>query len=1101
MEKQDLIQEEHEILQFWEAEDCFGKRAAQAAGRPLFRFLDGPITANNPMGIHHAWGRSLKDIYIRYKFQRGYACRCQNGFDSQGLWVEIGVEKELGFGDKRDIEAYGLDRFTRDCKARVRKYAGVITEQSKRLGQWMDWGNDYFTNTDENIAGIWHFLKKCHESGWLRQEHKPMPWCPRCGTSLSEHEMTGSYKLMTHDSVFFQLPLQAEGEKAREANALPPDARILVWTTTPWTLSSNVALAVNPEIDYVLVRVKSQAAPLVLAKQAIKQLGADKLEVLGSLKGSELVGLAYETCFPELQAQQGFPHRIVGWEDVSAEEGTGVVHIAPGCGAEDFALGLREQLPQLMPVDDLGVFLEGFGFFSGKDSGAIAQEVFGQLQTRGKLYKVEPHEHSYPVCWRCKTPVIFRLVPSWYLHVTQELRGRLISAAHKVKWEPESGGRRMEDWLQNMGDWNISRKRYYGLPLPFYPCPHCGELTVVGSKEELAALQTPTSPLPPPSSLLPPEEIVSPLPPASSLLPPEEAGSPLPPPSSLLPPELHRPWIDEIEILCPHCGKPVKRIPDTGDVWMDAGIVPYSTLGYFSDKEQWKQNFPAEWVTEMNEQVRLWFYAMLFMSVVLEDRPPYEHVMCHSMVAREDGGKFSKTGYMIQFNEAAEEIGADAIRYLFAGNPITNDVRFGFHLGDEARRKLLGFRNIHTFFDTYYQLDKPCLTGEIKPNGPLDTWLLLRANQFIRRATELMNAYKAYVLVKEFEEFVEDVSNWYIRLNRRRFWKSEDEADQRAAYRCLYFALKSAAQVMAPIIPFQTEAVWQKLVRAAEPDVPVSIHLSEWPRPLAGVEDNGLLEQTQLVREIIAAALRLRNEENLKVRQPLQTLYLVCGEAARVAVRLLERQMLDELNVKELILLPDPEALQTKVPAVNFKLAGAALKSQVNAFKEHLAALSAADASYVAQQAEAGGAVCVPGWESPLDASLFLLQSKTKPGIVSTEFRAKAGAEAGWNADGAITVALDTTLTEELRQEGAVRDVIRQIQTLRREAGYTVEQRIKVSIHTESCFLQIALEAACERLMAEVLAEQLLKGPPLPSPDISRTLEIAGGEITLQLGR
>ena len=310
MEKNELIQEEHDILRFWEEHDCFGKRREQAAGRPLFRFLDGPITANNPMGIHHAWGRSLKDIYIRYKFQRGYDCRCQNGFDAQGLWVEVGVEKELGFESKRDIERYGLAEFTEACKTRVRKYADVITGQSKRLGMWMDWGNDYFTHTDENIEGIWYFLKKCSGSGWLRQEHKPMPWCPRCGTSLSEHEMTGSYQMMTHNSVYVQLPVMGK------------DFNILVWTTTPWTLSSNVALAVNPEIDYVLVRVKSQEKPLVMAKNAIKHLGDDKLEVLDMFKGETLVGLEYETCFPEIAAQQGFAHRIVAWEDVSADDGT-----------------------------------------------------------------------------------------------------------------------------------------------------------------------------------------------------------------------------------------------------------------------------------------------------------------------------------------------------------------------------------------------------------------------------------------------------------------------------------------------------------------------------------------------------------------------------------------------------------------------------------------------------------------------------------------------------------------------------------------------------------------------------------------------------------
>jgi len=1011
MEKHELIREEHDMLKFWEDNDCFAQLRAQAAGKPLFRFLDGPITANNPMGVHHARGRSLKDIYVRYKFLRGHDCRAQNGFDAQGLWVEVGVEKELGFESKRDIEAYGLDKFTNKCKERVETYAGVITEQSKRLGMWMDWGNDYFTHTDENIEGIWHFLRKCHDSGWLRQEYKPMPWCPRCGTSLSEHEMTGSYQVMTHDSVFFQLPVHGR------------DFNMLVWTTTPWTLSSNVALAVNPEIDYALVKLHAQDKPIVLAKQAIKLLGDDKADVLDMFKGSTLVGLTYETCFEELPKLQ-FEHRIVSWEDVSAEEGTGIVHIAPGCGAEDFQLGLRENLPQVMPVDDLGIFLEGFGFYTGKNSDTVAPEVFAELEKRGKLYKVLPYEHNYPICWRCKTPVIFRLVPAWYI-ATAELKPRLLAAVKKVKWEPESAGRRMEDWITNMGDWNISRKRYYGLPLPFYPCD-CGHLTVIGSKVEL--------------------------------------GTDV---------ELHRPWIDDVTVTCAECGKQVQRISDTGDVWLDAGIVPYSTLGYFNDRAAWEKNFPAEWVSEMNEQVRLWFYSMLFMSVVLEDRPPYERVMCYAMVAKEDGSKFSKTGTMIKFDDAAEEIGSDSLRYLFAGTPNANDVRFGFAMGDEARRKLLGFRNIYTFFDTYYQIDKPNLIGSPACGGAgarsvtegatlnaLDNWLLLRTNQFITSATALMDDYKAYVLVKEFEDFVDDVSNWYVRLNRRRFWKAGDEADKRNAYGCLYFALKTMCQVMAPIIPFGTEAIWQKLVRAVEPDAALSIHMSTWPQPIADLEDNDLLEQTKLAREVIATALRLRNEQNLKVRQPLQTLFIACDDAAKSALALFEPQLLNELNVKELRILDNADALQVQLPTVNFKLAGAALKSEVNAFKQHLSALSSEDAQAVAAQVLAGGAITVPGWPSELPAELFTLQSVTKPGIVST-------------LCGEITVALDVELTDELRQEGAVRDVVRQIQIMRKEAGYAVEQHIHLHLITQSPIMQEVIRRAREHIAAEVLADDV----------------------------
>ena len=1032
-ERNVFIETEHDVLRFWEENDCFGKLREKNAGHTRFRFLDGPITANNPMGIHHAWGRSLKDIFIRYKAMQGYDCRYQNGFDAQGLWVEVEVEKELGFKTKRDIEEYGMDKFTKKCVERVKKFSGIITEQSKRLGQWMDWDNSYFTHTDKNIQGIWHFLKTCNENGWLRKEYKPMPWCPRCGTSLSEHEMTGSYKLMTHNSVFFKLPIVETGKK------------ILVWTTTPWTLSSNVALAVNPEIDYVEVRIASDDATLICAKNAIKYLGDDKQEVLRMFKGAELVGLHFETCFPELDAQQGIDHRIVAWEDVDAEEGTGVVHIAPGCGAEDFQLGVREGLAQVMPVDDSGIFLPGFGFMTGKDSHDIASEVFEELEKRNKLYKIEPHEHSYPVCWRCKHEVIFRLVPAWFI-ATEELKPRLIRAAESVRWEPDSNGKRMVDWLNNMGDWNISRKRYYGLPLPFYVCD-CGEVTVIGSKAEMR------------------EKAVDP-----ALV------------DAL--PELHRPWVDDVQIVCPKCGKPVRRIAETGDVWLDAGIVPYSTFGYFDDKEEWKKNFPAEWVTEMREQVRLWFYSMLFMSVVLEDRAPYERVLSYNSVVAEDGSRFSKTGFMIRFDEAAEKIGADTVRYLYAGAPVANDVRFGYNLGDEARRKLLGFYNIYTFFDTYASIDKPCFDGYTPDKAaftPVDRWLMLRTDAFIRKATESYESYRSYTLVKEFESFVDDISNWYIRTNRRRFWKAEDENDKMVAYYTLFTALRACVQAMAPIIPFMTEGIWQKLVRKVQPSAPLSVHLTDFPKPLGLFEDDGLTEQVATVRDIIATAMRLRNEQQLKVRQPLSKLF-VCTEDAQ-AIRTFERSILDELNIKAVEYITDFSVLEQSSLGVNFKAAGAVLKKDVNRFKAALEGASADEMAAMVASFKAGEDVTVPGFDGAFAPALFVEHTETKAGVVSAKC-----------ADG-LDIALDVTLTDALRKEGAVRDVIRQCQLLRKEAGYSVEQRITAAVQTDDPFLLEALNEKRAHIAAELLASELVINAPFEA-DLCKEFEVAGAKIS-----
>ncbi|MBQ8783510.1 MAG: isoleucine--tRNA ligase [Clostridia bacterium] len=1030
---------EHDVMDFWEKNDCFGKLRQQNKGNQMFRFLDGPITANNPMGIHHAWGRSLKDIFIRYKGMQGYDCRYQNGFDSQGLWVEVEVEKELGFKTKKDIENYGMDKFTRKCVERVKHFSGIITEQSKRLGQWMDWENSYYTNTDTNIQGIWHFLKKCNDNGWIKKEYKPMPWCPRCGTSLSEHEMTGSYKLMTHDSVFFKLPIVETG------------AKILVWTTTPWTLSSNVALAVNPEIDYVEVKVKSDDAVLILAKNAIRYLGDDKLEVLRMFKGEELVGLHYETCFPELEAQADIDHKIVAWEDVDAEEGVGVVHIAPGCGAEDFELGERLGLAKVMPVDDMGIFLPKFGFMTGKDSHEIKDEVFAELEKRNKLYKVEPHEHSYPVCWRCKNEVIFRLVPAWYI-VTSELKPRLIKAAESVKWEPASNGKRMADWLNNMGDWNISRKRYYGMPLPFYVCEDCGEITVIGSKAELR------------------EKAVDPA--MVDALP-----------------ELHRPWIDEVQIKCPKCSKAVNRVNEIGDVWLDAGIVPFSTTGYFEDKEAWAKNYPAEWVTEMREQVRLWFYSMLFMSVVLEDRAPYERVLSYNAVVAEDGSKFSKTGFMIKFDEAAEKIGADTVRYLYAGAPVANDVRFGFNLGDEARRKLLSFWNIFTFFNTYAQIDKPNFenyTLDKNALTPTDKWLIIRTNEFIKKATEYMDDYKTYLLVKDFEVFVDDISNWYIRTNRRRFWKTEDENDKMVAYYTLFFALNTCVKVMAPIIPFMTEHIWQELTRKVLPSSALSVHLSGWAKEMEGFEDDGIVAETALARDVIAVAMRLRNEHQLKVRQPLAKLFVCCDGETADKIKTFEKNILDELNVKAIEYISDKSVLEDNFLTVDFRKAGAVLKQNVNKFKQSLEAATSEQMQAMVASVKAGEEVTVDGWDEKFDASLFQMNSKTKAGVVSAECSED------------VTVALDVVITEQLKKEGAVRDVIRQSQLLRKEAGYQVEQRIVVSMKADDEFIASALVESKDHIAAELLADDVIFGA-LDGADLEKSVEAAGATVTISV--
>jgi len=1038
--KYSFVDNEKEILGFWEENECFKKLKAKNEGGEKYRFIDGPITANNPMGVHHVWGRTLKDTFIKYHAMKGCDTHYRNGFDSQGLWVEVEVEKELGFKTKHDIEAYGLDKFTDKCIERVKKFSGVITEQSKRLGQWMDWDNSYFTYTDENITGIWNFLKKCDEGGWIRQVYKPMPWCSRCGTSLSEHEMTGSYKEIEHEAVFFKLPIKDTNDY------------ILVWTTTPWTLSANVALAVNPEMTYVRLHVEGEDFNYVTSENYFKQkfAGKDGVTLLDTMKGTDLAGKEYETCFPEMDEQK-FAHKIVLWDEVADDEGCGVVHIAPGCGAEDFALGESIGLPKIIPVDEYGIFYNGFSFLSGLDAQECRQLVFEELKKRNKLFYTHKYKHSYPVCWRCKKEIIFRLGKEWAIAV-DELRPRLIANANKVHWDPPYQGKRMLDWLENMSDWNISRKRFYGLPLPFYLCPDCGKLTVIGSKAELR----------------------------------EKAADPAKVDAI---PHLHRPWIDEVKIKCP-CGAEVERVTQVGDVWLDAGIVPFSTLKYETDKDYWKQYFPAEHVLEMKEQIRLWFYSMLFMSTVLVDEPPYERVTTHGMVVSEDGSRFSKTGFMIRFDEAADIIGADATRYIFASSSTSTDVRFGFNLGDEAKRKLLAFWNLETFFATYADIDnvKVDLSKlDVTKLCPIDRWLIIRTNKFIDEATKYMNIYSTRDVVAGFEAFVNDISNFYIRVNRGRFWSTDNNEDKQNAYAVLFYAIKSITGAMAPIIPFITETTWQRFIKRYSDETAVSIFLTDYPTVPAAfdITDERILSDVEKARDIISLGLKLRNEKQIKVRQPLPAIYVTATEANHNAIETFGEIIRSELNVLEVSELEDTSSLESNFLTVNFKVAGRVLKNRANDVKAYLAGLDAATQQALSDDVKAGKAL---SFES-------LGLADIEPDVFTVNSVAKESVAIYKNYD--EFVALDTTISEELQRAGILRDIVRQCQVFRKSAGFDVSDRIFISFATDSDYISGIITEKQEQLSHDLLAE--FKAPT--AVEYTGSIDLDGVTVTVELQR
>jgi len=1028
-----LPEMEHKILDFWDREQIFEKLKEQnkKTGK-YFAFLDGPITANNEMKLHHVWNRALKDIMLRFNALTGHDAHYQNGFDAQGLWVEVGVEKALGLKDKKDVLNYGMDKFTEACINRVNYYAGRISEQSKRLGQWMNWNDSYFTNSDTNITTIWYFLKKCYEKGWLIEKYRPMPWCSHCGTSLSEHELADSYQDLEHMAVFFKLPIKNTNNS------------IIVWTTTPWTLSSNVAIAVNENLTYAICKVKSTDRNLIICKDAIKALKDDLVEVVKEVKGSELFGLEYETCFPELE-EQNFVHKIVAWEAVDATEGSGAVHIAPGCGAEDFELGEKLNLPKVCPVDENGIFYSNFGFLAGKEASEVADLVFDELKKRDKLYYTHKYKHRYPICWRCKKPLIFRLTKEWYIKA-DEIRPLLIKAIDDVEWQPEFMKKRMLDWLTNMGDWNISRKRFYGLPLPFYRCEHCGKLTVVGSLKELEDLSS--------------KEQVEKL------------------------PHLHRPYIDDIKIRCPECGHEVSRVPEVGDCWLDAGITPFSTKKYFTDKEFWKKNFPAECVIEMKEQIRLWFYSLLFMSVTLEGVAPYKKVIGFAMLVSEDGSKFSKSGpNNIDFNDMVEKTGADVLRYIFASNNMLNDTRFGYSICDEVKRKLLAFWNAYAFYNTYAVIDNPKLEGFKPKNLDItDKWLLELTNQFIRNSKINYEHQKFYLVVKDFEKYVDDLTNWYIRINRRRFWKSEDEEDKLTAYYCLYNALKTCIQVMSPIIPFLSEYIWQRMVVEIESQAKQSIFLAGYPQEIKNVDFAELISQTEDAREVIALAQRLRNENQIKVKQPLRKMYLNVSEETRKAIEKFTSIIKDEVNVKEIEFENDNNRFNDAYLTVNFGVAGRVLKGEVQKVKNYLENLDRDEMAKLAEQHKSGKVVV--GEFGELSSELFNVNYKPKQDFVVSSENGK-------------TIVLDITIDENLMKEGVLRELIRQIQVYRKEANFKVEQRIELAISSDSKLINDVVNSYKDKILSETLALSLNKN--LTNADMCKEANIADENVTISL--
>ncbi len=1144
--KVDFVKLEHEMLDFWKETNAFDKlRQLRAKSDKQWSFVDGPITANNPMGVHHAWGRTYKDLYNRYQAMLGKKLRWQQGFDCQGLWVEVEVEKALGFGSKREILEYGVERFTNDCKARVLKYAAKQTEQSVRLGYWMDWndtedllrlhdlllddpmqevtvhgtsgpvtgtvtdivgrlgspelGGSYFTFSTENNYTIWALLKKLWQEGYLYRGTDVVPWGGRSGTSYSQMEVIEGRKLVAHTSVFVRFPL-----KGRENEFL------LIWTTTPWTLTSNVATAVNTNLNYVKLRA-ADGSVYYFAEENLKYQrldkafksgpwvdGVPKLKTLAQifkerggytvesvLKGADLVGWEYDGPFDELEPQNmvgGYPfvddglkeagitavsaHRVIdggrdniGNDVVVAGEGTGIVHIAPGCGEIDHKLGKQHSLPNLAPLDEEANFLSAFGWLAGRNATdtETADDIVANLRKKGYLLHAEMYPHVYPHCWRSGEELVFRLVDEWYINM--EWRDKIKENVRQISWFPSWGEDREIDWLDNMGDWMISKKRVYGLSLPIWEFED-GSIWVVGSPTELEEL-------------------------AVEGWDEYKGHSP------------HRPWIDKVKIRHPETGLIGTRILDVGNPWLDAGIVPYSTLRYNSDKEYWQNWFPADWVSEsFPGQFRNWFYSLLAQSAAMTGQPPFKNLFSYALVYAEDGREMHKSwGNAIWFDDAAEIMGADTMRWLMAGwNPEKN-LLFGYENGNETRRRfLIPLWNVYAFLTNYARLDGwtpnsnqysvNSHQSSVAAHVQMDEWLVERLKETavaMRAALDVYDSEKACAVA---EAFLDDLSNWYVRRSRRRFWKSEADSDKNAAYATLHHVLVEFIKLLAPIIPFTTEAMYQNLVGSVDESAPESVHHCLYPEVDAAALDFTLLKRMRLAITTASLGRAARGSADIKLRQPLARARVFVGsEAERETLADLADVLAEEINVKAFEVVSEVgELVNYKLMPDNRQL-GPRFGRDFPAVRKALMALDPAEA---ARKLLAGEALelAVNGNVVNLTAAEVVVQTEARGSLA-------VASEKG------VTVAVDTAVTPELAQEGYARDLVRTLNTMRRDAGLDISDRIEVAYLAEGNVAEALLNFD-DYIQQETLATSLRSGE-LVGADFEHTAVIGESEVKLAL--
>jgi isoleucyl-tRNA synthetase len=1011
---------EENVLKFWKQAEIFKKTVEQRDGAPEYVFYEGPPTANGKPGVHHVLARAFKDMFPRYKTMRGYHVSRRGGWDTHGLPVEIEVEKQLGFNNKQQIEAYGIDKFNELCRKSVFTYIQDWERLTDRIAFWVDLEDAYVTYTNDYIESVWWILKNFWDKDLLYKGYKVVPYCPRCGTPLSDHEVALGYEEAVDPSVFVRMPLVDQ-----------PDVSLLVWTTTPWTLPGNVAVVAHPDVDYVIVeRVNNGTKEkLILAKALVQKVfGDEEVLVVETFKGKRLKNVKYHPLYTFVTVNKPAYYVAMG-DYVTTEDGTGLVHTAPAFGQEDMETGKKYDLPVLMTVLPDGTFVPEVTPWRGvfvKDADPL---IIEDLRARGLLFKSEAYTHTYPFCWRCHTPLLYYARESWYIR-TSAFRDKLVGLNNTINWVPEhirTG--RFGNWLENNIDWALSRERYWGTPLPIWECEKCKHREGVGSVQELS----------------------------------EKAGR------DLRDLDLHRPYVDQVHWACPDCGGTMSRVPDLIDVWFDSGSMPVAQWHYpFENKEKFEAQFPADYICEAVDQTRGWFYSLHAISTLLFDEVSYKNVICLGLILDGDGYKMSKSkGNIIAPWDVLNAHGADAFRwYLYTATPPGQERRFSSDLvGEVIRSFTLTLWNVYSFFVTYANLDKPTVTTMPIATSDLDRWLLSELNVLVRDVTEAYEKYDVPNATRPIEAFVEKMSTWYLRRSRRRFWKSESDSDKQAAYSTLYTALVTVAKLLAPSMPFLADELYQNLVRSVDSSASESVHLAQWPEVLPEMIDESLNRDMELVMRLVSLGHSARQKANRKVRQPLaEAAFSVGNPVERKAVETYADLFTDELNVKQVRLLnAATEAVSHAVKPLPKQL-GQKYGNKFPAIQKAVLAMNAEDAARP----------LLEGKPLRVEANGEVFD------VLPEEVEVRALAKEGFAVaeDGAYVAALVTDLTPELVQEGLAREFVRRVQDLRKSADLDVADRIDLFVDA-SAGLRSALETYQDYITAETLASSLeFTSPP-----------------------